>query len=824
MRTVLLGAPRRLLSTALAIVLGVAFVTTTLLVTTSLDASIRQSVAGSIRDARVVVSQEGNGAPLRRDREPLTDATVTELAALPGVSAVRAVARAYLTLQLPGRQSPVIGMGAPDLTELTRLTKGRLPHVPGEVAINTALATVHDTGVGDTLSLLTAEGTEHVRIVGVVEAGADTTDSPREPLLLASATDLGRWTGQPGYEYLYVSGDGDPEALAAQVASSGVLDASSHVRTAEEETTERLRQFTRGTEQLALMLLAFGGVALATAAMVITNTFTILTAQRTRRLALLRTVGATRAQIFGHVLAEAALLALVASAAGVGFGIGLGALGVRLASGATVFDLSTFALSSRDLLVPFAAGVLVTVVAALAPARRATRVAPLAALRPEAPAMSGPASRPVRVGALMAGAGVVLLSGGVALALLDWGTAPALALGMAGGLASLVGTVLVAPAFVPWLARRLGRPLARLGGAPAELAGENAVRNPTRAAATASALLLGVALVTMMTTGAATGQASIEAQLDRQFPVDVRMFGQEAPLTDAQIGLVLGQPTVAAATSWWSAEARLTGSAIAPGTVTGLAPDAATVLRSPDLMAGLDDATVLVGPDARVDDGTPLTVTGPDGTRTLTARVRPDLSAPIVSAATARALDAHAQRSLGIRLTADADPVAAPDALAEAASAVAPVLAESGASARVEVARMIDGILVVVLALLAVAVLIALVGIGNTLGLSVLERRRESGLLRALGLTRGQLRASLGWEALLLAGVATSVGVLLGSGYGLAGVVVLLGADAPVVWVWPAARIALIAAIALLAGWLASLLPATRAARVPPAAALARDD
>ena len=131
---------------------------------------------------------------------------------------------------------------------------------------------------------------------------------------------------------------------------------------------------------------------------------------------------------------------------------------------------------------------------------------------------------------------------------------------------------------------------------------------------------------------------------------------------------------------------------------------------------------------------------------------------------------------------------------------------------------------VTVLALLAVAVLIALVGIGNTLGLSVLERRQESGLLRALGLTRGQLRASLGWEALLLAGVATSVGVLLGSGYGLAGVVVLLGADAPVVRVWPTARIALIAAIALLAGWLASLLPATRAAKVPPAAALARDD
>ena len=133
MSTVLLGAPRRLLSSALAIVLGVAFVTTTLLVTTSLDASIRQSVAGSIRDARVVVSQQGNGGSLDRDPEPLTDATVTELAALPGVSAVRAVARAYLTLQLAGRQSPAIGMSAPDLTELTRLTQGRLPLVPGEV-------------------------------------------------------------------------------------------------------------------------------------------------------------------------------------------------------------------------------------------------------------------------------------------------------------------------------------------------------------------------------------------------------------------------------------------------------------------------------------------------------------------------------------------------------------------------------------------------------------------------------------------------------------------------------------------------------------------
>ena len=280
---------------------------------------------------------------------------------------------------------------------------------------------------------------------------------------------------------------------------------------------------------------------------------------------------------------------------------------------------------------------------------------------------------------------------------------------------------------------------------------------------------------------------------------------------------------MAASTTRWWVDATLdapTGS-VASLAVLGMEPDAAATLRVPDLIDGLDDSRVLLDGSYGFADGDSVRLIVGDRALDLTVRVTPGAMAAVVTAPTAHALDPDARRSLGVRLVDGVDPVAAPEQVADAASAGGAVDVVSSSAGRAEISSMVDGILAVVLALLGVAVAIALVGIGNTLGLSVLERRQESGLLRAMGLTRRQLRASIGWEAVVLALVAVVTGIALGTVYGYAGVMVLLGQDAGLVWVWPGLRLAAVAGVALLAGWAASIVPSQRASRVPPAAALA---
>ncbi|AKT51116.1 FtsX-like permease family protein [Arsenicicoccus sp. oral taxon 190] len=817
------GQARRLVSVLLAIGLGVAFVAATLATGDTFRASLTRDAAGSVGQAAAVVttSRDTHGSGPATIPAGLPDAIRS---AQPGAT-VRTVVTGGVMQDLGGRQGHLVLQTTPALSGTTTLVAGRLPAAPGEIALTESTAESRHLTVGQVTRLLPAgsgstaaqgdRATVSARVVGVVRAGRDAVPSPGLPTGFAADRDIWAWTGQQGYRTAYVDTPASPTAVrdrvAALPAAHGLV-----VRTGEQEKQARVDELTQGSQILTGMLLVFAVVAVFVSALVIANTFAILVAQRTRQLALLRCVGADRSQVRGSVVAEALLVGVVGALAGTALGLALAAGLVRLSQGTTL-DLGHLVVTPPAVVVPLLTGIVVTVVAALAPARAATRVAPLAALRPTA------VTRVRRVTRVRLVVGSLLTAGGLALLVLG-AQRHEMLLGVPGGLLSFLGVLAVGPVVIPALARAVGAVPARLGGVPATLAVENSRRNPARAAATAGALLVGVTLITMMSVGSATGTRSATEALDKKMPVDALVSAPRG-LSGGDLQTVRRSGVVQAASLVSTTEATLqAGTTSSRSTVTGAGQDAAAVSRRQQLLTGLDDHTVLLPPTPGVRTGDPVTLTHGSRHVELRADVSADhAEAPVVTAATLTRLDPQARATAWVRLADGKDVGAAAEQLATDTAGIQGAQVEGVGIQRAEMERVMDIVLLVVTGLLGVAVLIALVGIGNTLSLSVLERTQESGLLRALGLTRGQLRTMLGLEALTLAAVGTLVGLLLGVGYGIGGAHALFGGEMPIVAEIPWARLGLVAAVALGAGWLASVIPARRASRVSPAAALATD-
>ena len=480
-------------------------------------------------------------------------------------------------------------------------------------------------------------------------------------------------------------------------------------------------------------------------------------------------------------------------------------------------QIGGLSVSPRAVVVPLLAGLLVTVVAAVRPAYKATRVAPLAALRPEPPVVVTGRTGRVRlvIAGLLTLSGAALMAAGVVL--------PSAIAAVAGAMVSFLGVMLLAPVIVPAFARVLGRPLGRLAGTPGELAADNVARNTRRTAATSTALLVGVALISAMTVAAGTGKATVEKELDRRSPVDVTVAAASERLPGGVRDAVARVDGVVATATVTQANVSVGGSA---RKVVAIDPQAAAgVLRNDDTVGGLRSGVIVV-PESiatglHVQDGSQLRVgdlslrvhtDGRDGSLLMTTsdlrRVARDAAAAEVWSRIADGADAD-------RVMGD---------IGAATKRYDGLSVDGGATQRLELQKQTDVILLIVTGLLAVAVLIALVGVANTLGLSVLERTRESALLRALGLTRRQLRLTVLWEALLVGGAGALGGVILGLVYGMAGSLALLRefTDETVpAFSWT--TLALVAVGAALAGVLASVLPARRAARIAPASGLASD-
>ncbi|WP_432485200.1 ABC transporter permease [Kineococcus esterisolvens] len=819
----------RVLASCLAVVIAVAFVVATLVLNSSASASLLKAVgAPFVTSAAVVTAEAGTDpaagtAALRTAAEPVS--------ALPDVAQVFADREADVQVRLPGRSGSSYAQAgavtAPGPLRWESTSAGRLPEAPGEVAVSDRLG----AAVGDVLDVERQPSgdadapatTTQVRVVGVVDLRGDPT-AGLYGRLFATEDQLRQW-GAADVSRLRVAAapgaDGDQVAAAVAGAVTGGLV----VRTGEEAAQDVASTFTGDAAALTTVLLVFGAVTVLVAGLVIANTFAVLLAQRTRELALLRCVGATRGQTARSVLLEAAVVGLLASLAGAAAGVGLAALVSRVAADAdSPVPLDELRVPVHALVLGVALGTVVTVLAALAPARAATRVAPLAALRPlvAAPVRS-------RGGLLRLVAGLVLTVPSAAA--LAWFAAQGvLEPAVLAGAVNFVGVVLLSQRAVPVVVGLAGR-LVRGAGTPARLAAGNAVRNPRRTAATATALLIGVTLTTAMVVGASSTRATAGGLLEAGYPTDVVVSSWEEPVDDALLQRLGEVPGVVRAVPVLEGEVSL-GELGTTG-VLGVDPDeAAAVVRSQQRAPVPAPGELVVSGYAAgalgLAAGGTVRISAEGGSPVeLSVVVAPDSEQGVLATAAdlRRADPAAVVRAAWLRLDDSLDAAGQAEAVDAVSEAVAAALPSSDVSGVVAVRAAFDQVLttmlLVVTGLLGVAVVIALLGVGNTLALSVVERRQESGLLRALGLTRGQLRALLAWEALLVAGVAGVLGVALGTAYGLAGTASVLAAEGPVVLDVPWLRIAGIVVVAALAGVLASVLPARRAARTPPVAALA---
>ncbi|GAB3070010.1 FtsX-like permease family protein [Micromonospora schwarzwaldensis] len=812
----------RLLLSSLAIVLGVAFVAGTLMLTDGMRAGAYER-AGAFDRHTDLAAYAGS--------RPLPPALVDRVRRVDGVAA--AAGELTGTAGVVGADGrPVLGYAVlaaiptePALQSYD-VVAGRLPQRAGELVLDERTVAGQRFVLGAPVRIGGASGAARpYTLVGAVDV-ADTTRDVGGPFIGLTGADALTVGDGRGYGRIMVAARPGVDVAALADRVRAVVGPGVPVRDRAAVLDAAVADAVRDLRQFELLLGTFAAVAVVVAGFVIANTFAIVLAQRSRRTALLRLVGATRGQVYRATLAEAALTGLLASAVGVLAGTALSAALGALLGGAGAPVAGGITVTARTVLLSLGLGVLLTVLSAALPAWQGTRVAPVAALTDAATRPARPAGRVrLAVGALVLAAGVAALLGAGAT-----GQVPLVA---AGGLLAFGGIVAFGPVLVPALVRVLGAPLGALVGAPAALAVANAVRNPRRVAATATAMVIGIGLVSSFVVGAGSVKVGIERAVDARVGVDflVTGIGGELPagLVDElaarpELGVVHEQRSrVTDGVEVRAAHPALVGrtlSAVDAGDPGAFGPGSVLVHRE---LAAARGWTV----------GATVTVAGrPFRVAAVVADDRPaSAGSPVPAGHVVDLVDGDfrglfpAERGY----LAEVDPAdgVSPDVARSVVESVVTRYPTVNVLDQAAYKRMLTGTVDLVLgfvtALLGLAVVISLVGVANTLSLSVVERTRETAVLRAVGLSRAGMRAALAVEAVLTALVGTVLGVALGIAVaaGAMAVVARVGGDFTVVLPW--GRLGLIVAVAVLAALLASVLPARRALARPVVAALGAD-
>lgn len=825
--------------TTLAVLLGVAFMGGTLVLTDTVSRTFDGLFADVYRSTSVVVRAAQAYSPaltFTSQRAQINASLIPQVSSVPGVKEVRVGISGYA--QLVGRDGKPIGnpaQGAPTLgqawNDITAMNPynivagGRPPRAPREVAIDKHSASVGHLRVGDQVTILTKAAPAVYTITGLVRW--ENADSPLgASISLFTQATAEEILGTPGeVDEIAVSADpGISQSVMAERMRAALNNPRLEVVTGKQITEENQTAVHKSLAFFNTFLLVFALIALFVGSFLIFNTFSIVVAQRLRELALLRAVGASRWQIAGTVLGEAVAVGFLASVAGLGAGIGLAA-GLRAMLSALGLDIPSTGLvvSARTVIVCLAVGTLITVLACIPPARRAATIAPIAALTD---VDTGDESRRLArtvSGALVAVAGVTLL-----LVALFVDVDNRITLVGVGAAASFVGVTMLAPLVIRPVGRVLGL-LVSWRGPAGQIARNNAVRSPRRTAATAAALMVGVAVVAVMTMVASSIKSSVNAVVDSTMRADfiINSGGQPgatagfSPALQKQLATV---PVVATATGVRAGPVRIYGSSTI---IEAADPSHINDLFDIGVVAG--DITKLsstgigissqFAKDHHLALGQTVEATFPStGPQELVVQAiydHRDLAGDYVLALAAAERNFTSQLDVQVYLK-----LAPGVSLAAGRQAIEPVLAgyptakllDRQEYKKTQLAQ-IDQLLNLVYGLLGLALLIALIGIANTLSLAIHERTRELGLLRAVGMTRGQLRSSIRYESLIVALLGAVEGLVVGVLLGWAIVRAMRSQGVTQLSV-PVATLLIVAVLAGIAGVVASVAPGRRAARL----------
>ena len=830
----LLARKVRLLMSTFAIVLGVAFVVGTLIFSDTLNRSFVSLFAYTVGD--VVVQPEGGQTPGGGPSTLTVPAGLVDtLAELPDAS------RADGQISVPGvyvindRGKPIGGFGPPSIggnwsdapagNGLQGLTiiEGHEPEGPDEIVLDAETAQKSGWQIGDTVPMLTVDETANLEptLVGIADFpdGGSLNGSTLTSFETSRAQKL-FLDGKDAFNSVWVTAaDGvSQEQLRAEVEA--VLPDGYEAVTGDDDADNQADDLLQAISFLTIFLLIFAGIALVVGSFLIVNTFSILVAQRSKELALLRALGASQKQVTRSVQLEAFVLGVLGSTVGIGLGMLL-AVALRVLFANFGLDLSGQALvfSPRTFAVAYLVGIVVTMAAAYLPARRTSRIAPVQAMRDDIALPEESLRKRFRYGLGLAALGGVALTVGLGDIVEVAGSGYFIG---GGVLAILLGVTTMAPVLAGPFLSLAQTVFARLFGSIGNLAGQNSLRNPRRTAATASALMIGLTLACTMSMVGASAKATVDKQIADTFVGDYVVSSVfQGPFSSSIAARLEKVDGVADVVQQRFGFAKYGGSfagigATAPDDIDRL--DLTLVTGS---AADLTPGTVLLGKDFAAGEnlavGDPIKLQVASGTVTWTVAGTFEASSLIqsgilTSITTFEKAGYPAQDNLLV--VYDEPGATGMQSKLDAALADQPIVTAKDQSAyAAEQRKPIDQFVLIIFALLGLALLIAVLGIINTLALSVIERTREVGLLRAIGVSRSQLRWMVTLESVVISLLGAVLGVVLGIGFGLALLTAVRDEGLDVIRV-PYGQVAVFLVLAVVIGVLAAVIPARRAARM----------
>ncbi|MEW2549880.1 FtsX-like permease family protein [Streptomyces sp. NPDC047002] len=848
----------RMALSAVAVLLSVAFVSGTLVFTDTMNTTFDKIFAVTASDVTVSAKGAADGADNPATGKPvsLPAATLAQVGRARGVRSVEGGVSSQSVTLVDARDKNVgATSGAPTIagnwtstdTRSMDITSGRRPARAGELMIDADTAKKHHLRLGDTLRAITANGDFAGRVTGiatfrVTNPGAsvvylDTRSAQRE---LLGATD--RFTSINVTAAAGVSDTALKRDVARALDGAGHTAAAYKLQTKKESADANKKDIGSFLDVVKYAMLGFAGIAFLVGIFLIVNTFSMLVAQRTREIGLMRALGSSRRQVNRSVLTEAVLLGVVGSVAGVAAGVGLAVVLMKV-MGAAGMDLSTqdLTVTWRTPAVGLLLGIVVTVVAAYVPARRGGKISPMAALRDAGTPADGRAGR-VRgtVGTLLT------LAGGLALyastqAARAGEASPLLGLGI---VCTLVGFVVVGPLLAGALVRLISAVVLRVFGPVGRLAERNALRNPRRTGATGAALMIGLALVACLSVVGSSMVASATDQLDRSVGADfIVQSGTGQPIVPQAQAAIAGTPGLDHVTRYRDVEAAVTapdGSVSRHAPLVAADPSYAADLRRDTTQGTLTDAygtnAMSVGEKYakahHVRAGDTLTVAFAGG-RTAHLRVAAvtsdegaiDSGVMYTSTATARRYlpaDRLPESLMMFAAARDGQAGQAYTALKKSLEPYPQYTVQDRSDYKQSLKDQIGRLLDLVYGLLALAIVVAVLGVVNTLALSVVERTREIGLMRAIGLSRRQLRRMIRLESVVIALFGALIGLGLGMGWGTAAQKLLALEGLDILSIpWP--TIAGVFVASAFVGLLAALFPAFRAGRMNVLEAIATE-